>query len=61
MKSIADHNFTAVANDAGYYVGRCREFPDLRSAPRKNRLDAIDDIIAKVVDKLRALQFANDS
>lgn len=45
--------FYADPTDRGHYIGRCREWPDLRSRPHRHRLDAIDDVIDKVSDKLR--------
>ena len=50
--------FAAVANDNGLFVGRCRQFPDMRTKPHTNRLDAVDAIIAAVADKLRRLDAA---
>lgn len=52
---LGDCQFAAELNDNGLWVGVCREFPDLRSRPRKSKLDAIDDIVAKVAEKLRQI------
>lgn len=52
-KALGDCQFDSEPNGKGYYVGVCAEFPALRGRPRKSRLDAIDDIVALVADKLR--------
>ena len=55
---LGDCNFEAEVNDNGQFVGRCQQFPGLHSKPRKNRLDAIDDIITAVSNKIRRLDAA---
>jgi hypothetical protein len=52
---LGDCIFVAHPNDKGFFVGRCQQFPYLRSRPRKLRLDAIDEIIDLVRDKIRNL------
>lgn len=52
---ISDCLFAAEPDDKGLFVGRCQQFPGLRSRPRKSRLDAIDEIIDLVRDKIRNL------
>jgi hypothetical protein len=47
--------FYAERNDKGLLVGRCREWPDLRTKPYRVSLDAIDDIVDQVREKLRAI------
>lgn len=39
-------------NDSGKYVGRVRQFPDLRSKPQARRLDAIDEIVTLTRQKI---------
>lgn len=55
---LGDCEFTAEPNRVGLYVGRCRQYPDLRSRPRKDKLDAIDDIVALASEKIRDLDLA---
>ncbi len=52
---LGDCVFAADPNDKGLFVGFCQQFPGLRSRPRKSRLDAIDEIIDLVRDKIRNL------
>lgn len=56
--ALGDCEFHTEANENGYHVGRCREFPDVRTKPRKSRLDAIDDIVNAVAAKLRRVDAA---
>lgn len=56
--ALGDCEFHSEPNDNGMYVGRCREFPDLRTRPRKSRLDALDDIVTAVSAKLRKVDAA---
>lgn len=46
--------YTATARD-GRFVGRVREFPDLRTRPRERALDARDDIITLTRNRLADL------
>ncbi|OCB09258.1 hypothetical protein A5717_26140 [Mycolicibacterium porcinum] len=55
---LGDCEFTATPNRNGLYVGRCRQYLDLRSKPRKDKLDAIDDIVALASEKIRDLDLA---
>jgi hypothetical protein len=58
VKPLEECEFGAFANKQGMFIGRCREYPDLRTRPRKSRLDAIDDIIAATRDKIRDIHAA---
>lgn len=51
-KSLHDCDFYTIRTDDGHHIGRCKEWPDLHTRPTRNRLDAIDDIISIVRDKL---------
>lgn len=50
---LADCDFYAEINDAGYFVGRCPQYPDVHGRSRKSRLDAVDDIIDQVRDHIQ--------
>lgn len=49
---LADCTFAAEPNTKGLFVGRCREFPDIRTRPYRSRLDAIDAAIDTVRDHI---------
>ncbi|UVO12835.1 hypothetical protein NM962_01300 [Mycobacterium sp. SVM_VP21] len=51
--ALADCDFYAEINDAGYFVGRCPQYPDVHGRSRKRRLDAVDDIIDQVRDHIQ--------
>lgn len=53
MKGIEDMRFSANADRDGKFVGRVEEFPDLKTRPMANRLDALDEIINKTRERLR--------
>lgn len=42
-------------NDNGLFVGRVRQFPDLRTRPQKSGLDAIDEIVTLTRKKITKL------
>jgi hypothetical protein len=58
LKPLEDCNFRAIATRDGKFVGRVKEFPDLRSRPQKSSLDAVDEIITLTRDKIAALHAA---
>jgi len=53
VKPLSDCTFYVTSGPDGLFVGRCREWPDITSRPRRRRLDAIDDVFDKVREKLR--------
>lgn len=55
---LGDCDFTAEPNKNGLFVGRCKQYPDLRSRPHRKKLDALDDIISLTSDKIRDLDLA---
>lgn len=55
VRGIEDTNFYTEKNRDGKHVGRAREFPNLRTKPHVSRLDAVDEIISLVTDKLREI------
>lgn len=57
---FSDCTFTVEANDDGLFIGRCREFPELRSRPVKSRLAALDNIMQTVAKKIRQRDAAQD-
>lgn len=52
---IEDCNFAAKPTGKGTFVGRVREFPDLRTRPYEKSIDALDDIISQTRDRLAAI------
>lgn len=54
MRGIEDMQFYADAKD-GKFVGRVREFSDLRTRPQHKRLDAIDEIITLTSNRIREI------
>lgn len=45
--------YTHLAPDEKRFIGRCKEWADLKTKPHRSKLDAIDDIISQVRDQLR--------
>lgn len=56
--ALADCTFYTTVTDKGLFVGRVREFPDLRTRPQKSSLDATDEIITLTRDKIAQLDAA---
>lgn len=52
MITIDRCNFYADTNKQGKFIGRCEQFPDIKTAPRARRIDAIDLAITAVRDKI---------
>jgi hypothetical protein len=48
-------NFHIEQTRDGRYIGRVIEFPKLRTRPHTNRLDAVDEIITTVRDRIREI------
>jgi hypothetical protein len=55
MRSLEDSRFYVETTRDGRYVGRVAEFPRLRTRPHSNRLDAVDEIITTVRDRIREI------
>lgn len=55
MRGIEDMWFSTEKNHDGRFIGRVREFPDLRTKPSTSRLDAIDDIIKLTAERIREI------
>jgi hypothetical protein len=55
MRSIEDMRFSAEATRNGSFIGRVYEFPQLRTSPKRSRLDAIDEIITLTVERIREI------
>lgn len=49
---IQECEFYTTTTDEGMFIGRCREFPQLRTRPQKTSLDATADIITITCKKL---------
>lgn len=54
-KPLHECDFYTEREDDGRRVGRCREWPDLRTKPYRGALDAVDDIMSQVRDQLRKI------
>jgi hypothetical protein len=59
MKPLEDMNFSTEKQRDGRYIGRVQEFPKLRTRPHTNRLDAVDEIITTVRDRIREIHQSN--
>ena len=57
---LPDCTFQTETNDRGQFVGRCREFPDLRTRSYRSRLDAVDAIVDQVRDAIRKRDGVSD-
>lgn len=57
---VEECTFGARVTNDGMFVGYVEQFPDIRTRPCPNRLDAIDDVITRTSDKLRRLAAAAD-
>lgn len=55
---LEECNFYTTLTDSDEFIGRVREFPDLRTRPHKTSLDATDDIITRTRTKLAHLSAA---
>ena len=53
MKSIDEMTFHTDKQRGGRYVGRVREFRDLRSKPKTSALDAISEIVTITSERIR--------
>ncbi|OCB42532.1 hypothetical protein A5722_31005 [Mycobacterium vulneris] len=52
--------YTTAVTDGDGFIGRVKEFPDLRTRPHKRGLDALDDIMTRTAAKLAQLDAAAD-
>jgi hypothetical protein len=52
MRALEDMNYRIENTRDGRYIGRVVEFPKLRTRPHRNRLDAVDEIVTIVRDRL---------
>jgi hypothetical protein len=55
MKPLEDMNYCIQQTRDGRYIGRVTEFPKLRTRPHANRLDAVDEIVTIVRDRIREI------
>lgn len=53
MKSIDEMEFYTEKRRDGWYIGRCREFKDIRTKATRSALDAISEIIALTSERIR--------
>lgn len=52
MIGIEDMSFYVERNRDGKFTGRVTDLPDLRTRPKANRLDALDDIITMASERV---------
>lgn len=50
--------YTIAVTEGNGFIGRVKEFPDLRTRPHKRGLDALDDIMTRTAAKLAQLAAA---
>lgn len=56
---LADCQFYTIRSGRdGMYTGRCDQYPDLRTRGHKTSIDALDEIITAVRDKIADLDAA---
>jgi hypothetical protein len=53
MKTIDEMGFYVQARRDRRYIGRVREFPDLRTGPRRTAADAVSDIVTMTVERIQ--------
>lgn len=55
MRGIEDMWFYTEQPVEGRFVGRVREFPDIRTKAQKSKLDAINDIVGLTTQRIREI------
>ncbi|ORA23421.1 hypothetical protein [Mycobacterium aquaticum] len=55
IPSLDDCNFYTVPTGDGQFIGRVREFPNLRTRRRDRALDALDDVITLTRNRIADL------
>lgn len=55
LPTFDDCEFSTTRNRKGQFVGHVTQFPDLRTRPQRNSIDALDDIMTATRDKLADL------
>lgn len=55
LPQLGDCDCYTEITDAGRYVGRVRQFPNLRSRPQRTSLDAIDEVLSLARNKIARL------
>lgn len=55
MRGIEDMGFYTETNRSGKFVGRVREFPDVRTKPYEKRLDAVSEIVTLTSERIREI------
>lgn len=56
MRGIEDMGFTTERTRAGKFIGRVREFADLKTRPKANRLDAVDEIVRLTSERIAEIR-----
>jgi hypothetical protein len=55
MITVDRCDFYADTNKQGQFVGRCTQFPDIKTAPRARKIDAIDLAVTAVTERIREI------
>lgn len=55
MRGIEDMWFYTEQNRVGKFVGRVREFPDVRTRPYEKRVDAISEVVTLTSQRIREI------
>jgi hypothetical protein len=58
VRGIEDMQFATVRTRDDKFVGKVREFPDLKTRPQAKRLDAIDEIVRLTSERIREIHEA---
>ena len=58
IPAIDECDFRAEQTRAGKFVGRVDQFPDLRTPPQRTSIDAVDEIVTMVRERLRDIHSA---
>lgn len=55
---IDECEYYTTTNDAGHFIGRVKQFPDLKTKACRSRIDATDEIVTRTAAHLRRLHGA---
>ncbi|MEW5810294.1 MAG: hypothetical protein AB1925_12655 [Actinomycetota bacterium] len=48
-------DFYATTNKTGQFIGRCKQFPDIKTKPQTRKVDAIGDAVTAVSARIREI------
>lgn len=55
LPQLGDCDCYTEITDSGTYIGRVRQYPDIRTRPQKTSLDAIDEVMSLLRNKIARL------